>query len=341
MRDIRHNLWQIAIVVVAVVVCRILYVNVYNHLLDNFAFQALDNLSLFFGNTWAIILTFGLDLLLIYQINKRVSYVDDSSKHLWIDLGVVCSVSLIGLLPLYLPTLLQNGFPPAYGWNILFTYLTLLLINLVVVSIFDLVLFFHQSRQLIQAEKEKKKQAQYQYGLLKQQLNPHFLFNSLNILDYIVNAGDSQHASAFIHKLASVYRYMLSMTEQEFVPLDEEKSFLEHYADLLGERFPQGLVVDINIPEAALKSSIIPLSLQVLLENATKHNVVHPATPLHITIRVEGDWLLFSNNLQPRLSASSTGVGLKNINQQYVTLTGQEIKIEKTDSEYTVWLPLI
>ncbi len=336
-----NNLRQILTMVVVVVLFRIMYVDVYRHLQEVYGFESGANLLLFFNNIGAMLLTFGLDLLCVWQLSKHISYVNNSQKRYWIDLTLGVVVAAISMLPIYWYELWNDPLTRHLWGRIAYTYLTVLLINIGFIALFDLLIYFRQSRQLLRKEENKKLQAQYQYGLLKQQLNPHFLFNSLNILDYLVQSGEKERASSFIHKLASVYRYMLRMEDQAVVQLQEEVDFVQQYIDLLTERFPQGLYVSIHVTDEDMQKSIVPLALQILIENATKHNVVNASQPLYITIAAKEGVLRVSNNLQPRLSASSTGVGLKNIDEQYKTLVGRGIQIEKTNTTYAVALPLL
>ncbi len=337
---ILNNTSQILFMVCAVVFFRIMYVDLYQSLQNRFAFQYGEILSLFFNNVGAMCLAFGLDTYAVWKVNKHISYVNNSPKRFWIDILLGIGISCVTLIPIFWRELWQGSMSQIALWRIAFTYLTIVLVNLVFIGIFDLVTYFHQSRQLLQKAQEKKTEAQYRYGMLKQQLNPHFLFNSLNILDYLINVDEKERASAFIRKLAAVYRYMLRMEGQDLVPLVEEKEFMEQYVDLLTERFPQGLFVKVDISDEALNKSVIPLSLQVLIENATKHNVVNTHQPLYIDIISEEDTLRVTNTLQPKLSASSTGIGLKNIDQQAMAIMGKHIEIEKTEKTFTVVLPL-
>lgn len=338
---LRNNIWQIICIVLVVLLFRIFYVDVYRNLQIQFDFQPVNHLLLFFENAWACLLTFGLDTFLVLWVSRKVSYVDNSFRRLWIDIGVVCMVSLIGLIPLHLNTVLGGEFGVMERWGIFFSYLTLLLVNMVYVSVLDLLAFFRQSQRRLENERVEKNQAQYRYSLLKAQLNPHFLFNSLNILDYLVQNGEKEHAGEFIRKLASVYRYLLHIEEQELVTLQAEKDFIEMYVDLLRERFSEGLQVHIDIPEAYLNHNIVPLGLQVLVENAIKHNIVNRAHPLQVSIGVESGILYVRNNLQHRLSSTRNGIGLRNLDEQYKGRTGVPIRILQTDTDYTVWLPLI
>ena len=221
-------------------------------------------------------------------------------------------------------------------------YTIVLLVDIVVYAVIQLVAYVVESEFELRSERGKKHRAQFHYERLKQQINPHFLFNSLNILDYLVQEQETQRASAFIHKLADTYRYMLKREEEQLVPLAEEVEFARKYIDLLQERFTAGFHVEIRIPQEAMRRHVVPCSLQLLIENATKHNVVSPEKPLRILIETSGDRLTVSNNLQLRLHVpSSTGVGLSNIRQQYLDLAGRPIAVEQSDAAFRVQLPLL
>ena len=194
----------------------------------------------------------------------------------------------------------------------------------------------------MQKEKEKKHIAQYRYQKLKRQVNPHFLFNSLNALDCLVWEEKTELASTYIHKLAGVYRYMIKSEDEDFVQLDDELTFVEMYIDLLKVRFPEGFDVIIKVREEDKARFVLPCSIQLLIENATKHNVVSAEKPLVIRITSDGSQLCVSNNVEPKVTkVQSTGLGHKYIRQQYLDISGKEIQIEKTEEEYSVTLPLL
>lgn len=198
------------------------------------------------------------------------------------------------------------------------------------------------SRSQMRMHKEQANLAQYRYLKLKRQVNPHFLFNSLNILDCLVCDEKTEQASLYIHKLAGIYRYMIKSEDYELVSLREEMGFVGQYVDLLKVRFPEGFDVTIDIPEEKLARFVLPCSIQLLIENATKHNAVSVDNPLVIRITTEGDSICVSNNLVPKLTvSSSTGVGQKYISQQYMDLSGKSIDIRRTENEYHVTLPLL
>ena len=168
------------------------------------------------------------------------------------------------------------------------------------------------------------------------------MFNSLSILDYLVQEQQTERASNFIHKLAAMYRYMLHNDQKPLVKLEEEIEFTQRYIDLIKERFIDGLNIEIEIEEASMKRFVVPCAVQLLVENATKHNIVSTELPLNITICTEGDTLVVRNTLQLRTHGQpSTRLGLENIRQQYLDTTGKCISVEKTDSEFIVKLPIV
>lgn len=197
-------------------------------------------------------------------------------------------------------------------------------------------------QQRAMAASEQANLAQYRYHKLKQQVNPHFLFNSLNVLDYLIQEQPREDASRYTHKLAEVYRYMIRSEDETTVRLRDEMDFVSQYVDLLKVRFPEGLDVQVDIPEEAMARSVVPCCVQLLIENATKHNAVHPDTPLHIKVGATATRVTMVNNRIPKVTrAASTGLGLQYIRQQYHDLSGKSIVVREDEQTYTVTLPLL
>lgn len=192
------------------------------------------------------------------------------------------------------------------------------------------------------AASEQANLAQYRYHKLKQQVNPHFLFNSLNVLDYLIQEQPREDASRYTHKLAEVYRYMIRSEDETTVRLREEMDFVTQYVDLLKVRFPEGLDVQVDIPEEAMARSVVPCCVQLLIENATKHNAIYPDKPLRIKVSASGEKVTVTNNRNPKLTqVASTGLGLQYIRQQYRDLSGKSIVVRADEQNYTVTLPLL
>ncbi len=191
-------------------------------------------------------------------------------------------------------------------------------------------------------DREKARLAQYRYMNLSQQVNPHFLFNSLNILDCLVCEQKTDQASTYIHKLAAIYRYLLRNEEERLVKLRDEMDFVDQYVDLLKVRFPEGLDIQIDIPADRLNRRVVPCSVQLLIENATKHNAVSADKPLKIMVRCEDDCVVVSNTLNPKISSGpSTGLGLKYLREQYQDVAGKTPVVRMGENEYTVVIPMI
>lgn len=263
------------------------------------------------------------------------------------DIGMWGVVALTSLFSVILTLIVYFDIPWGtinhFAWlPFMRLYAVVLLCDIVVYAISRLVATVVMSDRQLHDERGKKHLAQFQYNRLKMQINPHFLFNSLNILDFLVQEGEKERAGAFIRKLADCYRYMLKTEDETLVTLSEELDFAGKYADLLKERFASGFAVEYDIPRESLTRHVVPCCLQLLIENATKHNVVNQEHPLTISITAHDDSLTVSNNLQPRLSTqASTGKGLKNIRQQYLDISQRDIAIEENETTFTVTIPLL
>lgn len=195
--------------------------------------------------------------------------------------------------------------------------------------------------QIIAKRNLQKENAVLMYRQLKNQVNPHFLFNSLNVLVSLINK-DRDKAVEYTKKLSSVYRYILAQDSKDTVTVKEEIDFIHSYIDILQSRFAKGLEFTFDIQPADLSKSIPAMSLQLLIENAVKHNAVLPDSPLVIDISSDGNAISVSNNLKPRLSHSGgTGTGLMNLSGKYVLLAGKDIQTIKDNNTFTVKLPLL
>ena len=213
---------------------------------------------------------------------------------------------------------------------------------ILIYSVIYMVVYAITARRNAEKEKDRADLAKFQYLNLKQQVNPHFLFKSLNILDALVMDGKDEEASTYIHKLAGIYRYMLKNENETTVSLRDEMTYVGMYSDLLKVRFQEGLVIETTIPEDDMAKSVIPCSVQLLVENATKHNAVSPENPLKVSIVSDGETLTVSNNLIPRITPSqSAGLGLNYIREQYDSRSPKGVQITKTEDNYTVKLPLL
>ena len=215
------------------------------------------------------------------------------------------------------------------------------LINLIVYMFLHLLFQNYQTQQMgIELERTHAVNLGAQYEMLKQQVNPHFLFNSLNTLKSMVEIQDPQSAD-FILKLSDFYRFTLESRKMDLIPLSEELQILDSYVYLLKARFEEGFILHNNVDEKQYDSAIPPFTLQLLIENCIKHNVVSLDKPLEIKLYTENDFLVIENQIQLKRGVLSTGVGLDNINQRFMHLVHKEIEIDKTETIFKVKIPLI
>ncbi|MFM7358937.1 MAG: sensor histidine kinase [Sediminibacterium sp.] len=214
--------------------------------------------------------------------------------------------------------------------------------TIAITAIYEVIYFVEQLKEsLTKSELLKRESLRAELNALKTQVNPHFLFNNLNTLCAIIPE-DSDKAVQFVEQLSKVYRYILEVRDDKSIPLTEEIKILNAYAFLLSTRFGSNFNLHIQIPESMLRSEVIPFSLQLLVENALKHNIVSKECPLHIDILAENNELIVRNNLQKKqLIEKSTGIGLKNIRNRYSLLTDRLITVTETPQFFTVALPLI
>jgi len=195
----------------------------------------------------------------------------------------------------------------------------------------------------INAEKLKAAHMSSQYETLKNQVNPHFLFNSLNVLTNLVYE-DQDTAAKFIKQLSQVYRYVLESKDKNLVTVNSELEFLEAYTFLQKMRFGESLHVNIQTAEDKNSLEVPPLSIQMLIENAIKHNIVSKKTPLTVDVYIDNDdMLVVKNNVQKKniLKEESSGIGLKNITERYKYLSERAVEVEETTEAFTVKIPVL
>lgn len=243
------------------------------------------------------------------------------------------------LYSVFYPQFTVDNIP--WKWLVVQTQMPLT-IGLVLSFIFVSRSFLFEWRKAaIEAERLKTEHYAIQFQSLKEQLNPHFLFNSLNVLSNLVYENPDT-ASQFIRQLSRLYRYVLDVQQEELVPVEKEIEFAENYLALQKIRFEESLSYSIQVSEN-LKGYIPSLSLQLLLENAIKHNVVSNANPLLIEISEEFGKLVVKNSLQLRTSSleDSSGIGLSNIKKRYALLSDEQIAISQVNGQFTVTLPVL
>ena len=219
----------------------------------------------------------------------------------------------------------------------------LILFIILVFAIVGLSIFLlHKWRfSLAELERFKKENVEFRFESLRSQINPHFLFNSLNTLSSLVYTSQEK-AEQFIRELSDVYRYILENRDNELITLDEELKVANSYIFLNKIRFEKSLNVNMKVPEKSKHLLIAPLTLQLLIENAIKHNVISSKRPLQLNIDLEDNLLIVQNNLQKKdVKEYSSALGLKNIKSRYGFLTDRKVDIIENGNEFIVKIPLI
>lgn len=216
------------------------------------------------------------------------------------------------------------------------------IISVVVTSIFYGAYYYRNKQEKrVTEQKIIAGTASAKFDALKNQLDPHFLFNSLNVLTSLIEE-NPEAATRFTTSLSKVYRYVLEQKNKELVTLEEELKFASLYMSLLAVRFEDSIVYSAPSKLENPEAKVVPLSLQLLLENAVKHNQVMPSKKLYITITEENGNLVVTNNSQPKsVLRESTGVGLKNIRERYKILTERPVEIEQNKKEFKISIPIL
>lgn len=331
------ELRRLIAVVISILLLRIGLVGVYEHFGEAGGLDLFDAIGTIALDPINLPITLSLTLLLGYLANtvewlrSRTFYRVAS----WITVVALCAFISTSIATS------QGGFSiGSVGWY------SLLLAAIVFCAIILLALYlwiwFRSSRKYISKVIAKSERTNYQYVQLKQQLNPHFLFNSLSILDYLVQEQQTERASDYIKKLANIYRYLLKQEEYDTIELSKEIDFLRLYIDIMRERFLDGFEIEIDLPSKVLSRKVVPCALQVLVENAFKHNSATPSRKLHIRIWNEKGKVVVQNNINHKQTPSvSNGFGLKNLRVQYSVLSGESIEVVEDGENFTVKIPLL
>jgi two-component system LytT family sensor kinase len=298
--------------------------------------------GLFTGVMWTLMWK-GNEIIACH-IDRYVSWLKNPAKRFFIGLAAVLiyvpvMATLVNLLMDWILNRnldfrdLSNGIIQSTLIAVMFTILVMLIIYS--------ISFFKSWRQAaINMEKLKRENISSQYEILKNQVNPHFLFNTLNALTSLIYE-DRDKAVRFINKFSDVYRYVLESRNREVVAIAEELEFVSAYSFLLQTRYEENL--SIKIPENNVQGFIPPMSLQLLVENAVKHNVISDGHPLFLKIRIDGQRIQVENNItEPRNNPDRhESIGLKNIVSRFEILTDQPVKIEKEQGIFRVILPVL
>lgn len=302
-------------------------------LLVNFTNSMLYGLSLYYGNA----------LVLIYLESK---YKNDQFNIKRLLLGGI-STLFISLFVIFLLRLIENIIidnQPFLEYietekvdNLIIPMLIFFIVSLLIQA-----LYFYRARNENKVKEQKiiATTANAQFESLKNQIDPHFLFNSLNVLSSLIEE-NPENAQKFTTSLSKIYRYVLEQKDKDLVSVEEELAFAKTYMNLLKMRFENS--ISYELPECTNEDAkVVPLSLQLLLENCIKHNIVSEQKPLHIKISIEDYQLVIENNWQKKeVLSDGKGVGIQNIVNRYALLTNRKVTIQQNEEIFTVKLPIL
>ena len=282
------------------------------------------------------------------ELSKKWSWVEQTNQRVWIGIiaTIVYTIPVV-LLINYINFIVINENNP----NNFFKGSNLWIHFFYTILSFGISAFLHARSFMIEWKKSVKQESTQQeivaktetakFESLKSQIDPHFLFNSLNVLTSLISENPTQ-AEKFTTKLSKVYRYVLEQRNKDLIPLTEELTFAKTYMELLSMRFEDAVQFNIPVSVSNQELKIVPLSLQLLLENAVKHNVVSSSKPLTISIYEENDFLVIENNVHPKEAiGKSTKVGLQNIADRYGLITQKSVLIENNNKTFKVRIPLL
>lgn len=303
---------------------------------------------IFVPSTFLTAIIFAFDFTICGAIamllKRRMPDEDDTPRRLF--LMIVCFVALSGIFLLSV----FHGYEVFSSFNYTFNekgfiwaYVSMAIVNIFLTLLIEGVYRYNNWREnLKETDKIKKTFTQSQLLGLKSQVNPHFLFNSLNTLSSLINE-DEKEAEVFLNEMSKVYRYMLRGDDEQLVPLQTELKFIQSYIHLLGKRFGQSLQVQLNIKDDDRQKLLPPLSLQVLIENAFNQNVMSKADPLLITICSNGKELLVRNSRKPKMISNDMDIesGLDNLVTKYRLLNAATVTIKDDEKQRSIFLPLI
>ena len=304
------------------------------NLLINFGYAALYTFSLSFTNG------------LVFDYLDKIFVLDRfSKKRLIIGFFATFFVSILVIffINFFIEVVINHKNIEAFfeSINPLDYFISLIITFFVILTIYAFHFYKLYQENKVAQQKIIAGTANAKFESLKNQIDPHFLFNSLNVLSSLIEE-NPENAQKFTTSLSKIYRYVLEQKDKELVSVEEELAFAKTYMNLLKMRFENSITFDLptdfNNPEA----KVVPLSLQLLLENTIKHNVVSEQKPLHIKIFVQENYLVVQNDLQKKeVLGDRKGVGLQNIISRYAILTNRKVIIEQTATQFSVFLPIL
>jgi hypothetical protein len=303
-------------------------------LLINFSYTTLYGFMLYYANA-----------ILFMKLDDIFSKERFNSKRILIGFigSFIISVGVIFLLRIFEDVIIEGSSLTLFFEKEKFSnYLVTIIMTFVVTLAFH-TFYFYKAYQESRLKEQKiiAGTANAKFESLKNQIDPHFLFNSLNVLSSLIEE-NPENAQQFTTSLSKIYRYVLEQKDKELVTVSEELAFAKTYMKLLKMRFENSITFELPNDFDNADAKVVPLSLQLLLENTIKHNVVSENKPLHIKIYIKDNFLVVENNLQKKeVLQDRKGVGLQNIVSRYAILSERKVLIDETKETFAVYLPIL
>ncbi len=298
-------------------------------------------MNILFPSLINTVVIWGGSMTIVEFVWNRFPWESKPKQHLLVEIALIITflTAFVALANLYYSWLYEKSYAEGLResqYDILIT----VLITFLIVTIHEAVFFYQQWKyHFSKSVKLEKDTIEARYNALKAQINPHFLFNSLNSLVSLVE--DKPEAEKYVLDLSEYLRYMITSSNRDMVPVREELLVVEKYIRLQRQRFGNNFSVEVMISEHATSKFIPVLALQMLLENCFNHNIITHSNPLYIRVYDERDMLVVENNYQKRTQKKSTGVGLKNIEGRYMLTGAAGVKIHNDGQKFEVSIPLL
>ncbi|MCU0430670.1 MAG: histidine kinase [Cytophagaceae bacterium] len=285
------------------------------------------------------VLWIGNSLLFMYLLKTFPRLEDTRKRIIYEVISMTILTTILSTGAFYVICVIPYNIPFVKFFNNL--KYSLLFTALAVIFHESIYFFQKWKESLIASEKLQRESMQAQLESLQTQVNPHFLFNSLNTLIALIPQ-DAKKSVDFVRKLSEVYRYLLRSKNSELISVEEEMDMVKSYFFLLETRFQEGFHTSIQLSEQTYQKFLPPISIQMLIENCVKHNVISKEHPLFVEILELDGWLIVRNNKQVKQDKeASTGLGLMNIQRRYQLLSNKEVVVENSESIFSVRLPLL
>lgn len=311
-----------------------------------FAYRVNPSVDVYYTIGWVMVVLTLLVLgngIISRQFDKHLPWLKFGKRRLFahLFLGITYSLIIINVAYMLFKLILTKE-PPTSGQMIVTNAYGLVMFIPAFCVYFSLHFLGHWQKSELETEKFKKETLKSQFDNLKNHLDPHFLFNNLNILSALIDK-DQEESKLFLDKFADVYRSLLQTKDEDLISIHDELDFINAYIYLLKTRFEENVIFNISVEKDALFRMIPPLTIQLLIENAIKHNIIGEKRPLVVDVTSDGQTIKVCNSLNERPidQTEVSGSGLDNIRSRYAYFSDELITVNKTEKEFCVTIPMI